>query len=140
MPTRCTAQTKAGKPCQAFAVHNSNPPRCAAHGGSSAPVGAPPGNTNALKHGYYARPAGPTIEDAIHGLTEAMTRIWQLIEQHEGPNGHLAHLFQIYTQACSRLSRLLRDQQSFSGGAQAEFEQAINAALDHLSEKWQTPL
>ena len=70
-----------------------------------------------LKHGYYASSAGPTIEDAINGLTEAMARIWRLIEEHEGPNGHLAHLFSIYTQACSRLSRLLREQQALSGGA-----------------------
>jgi len=54
---RCTALRADGEPCRAWAVRGSDPPRCGAHGGTDAPIGAPPGNTNALKHGAYADPS-----------------------------------------------------------------------------------
>ena len=42
-----TAVTKAGKPCQAWAIVGSNPPLCSAHSGMDVGAGAPPGNQNA---------------------------------------------------------------------------------------------
>ena len=45
---KCLAQTRNGKPCQSPAMTNG---RCRMHGGTSS--GAPKGNQNALKHGYY---------------------------------------------------------------------------------------
>ena len=50
----CTAVTRLGRPCRAFAVHSTDPPRCVAHGGGSGKHGAPRGNKNAVKHGIYA--------------------------------------------------------------------------------------
>ena len=47
---RCGARTRAGPPCRAPAVGGKA--RCRMHG---AAAGAPPGNTNRLVHGYYAR-------------------------------------------------------------------------------------
>jgi hypothetical protein len=64
---RCTATCADGSPCRAWAVHGSDPPRCAPHGGGKASVGAPAGNQNALKHGFYAAsspPAGPQHDQA----------------------------------------------------------------------------
>lgn len=70
---RCSAITKAGRPCLSRPVRDSDPPLCAAHGGCEAsrpphprrdkdeprdgrrPVGAPEGNKNALKHAAFAR-------------------------------------------------------------------------------------
>ena len=47
---RCGAKTRAGNPCQSPAVKGKK--RCRMHGGTKG-SGAPRGNKNALKHGYY---------------------------------------------------------------------------------------
>jgi len=50
---KCGARSKrTGKPCQQPAMANG---RCRLHGGKS--TGAPKGNKNALKHGFYTREA-----------------------------------------------------------------------------------
>ena len=51
---RCGARTRAGTPCRAPAVKGR--PRCRMHGGAEG-SGAPRGNTNALKHGFYGAAA-----------------------------------------------------------------------------------
>lgn len=51
---RCGAKTRSGKPCQSPAV--SGRKRCRMHGGAPG-SGAPKGNKNAMKHGYYTREA-----------------------------------------------------------------------------------
>lgn len=47
---RCGAHTRAGTPCQNPAV--AGKARCRMHGGGAG-SGAPNGNQNALKHGFY---------------------------------------------------------------------------------------
>jgi len=49
---RCGAKTRKGTPCKAPAMANG---RCRMHGGKS--PGAPKGNKNALKHGFYTKTA-----------------------------------------------------------------------------------
>jgi glucans biosynthesis protein len=51
---RCGAKTRRGTPCQAPAVKGKK--RCRMHGGAPG-SGAPKGNKNALKHGYYTAEA-----------------------------------------------------------------------------------
>jgi len=51
---RCGAKTRSGKPCKSPAVHGKR--RCRMHG-CAAGSGAPRGNHNARKHGFYAREA-----------------------------------------------------------------------------------
>lgn len=51
---RCGARTRKCTPCQAPAVTGKK--RCRMHGGAAG-SGAPKGNTNALKHGWYSREA-----------------------------------------------------------------------------------
>jgi hypothetical protein len=53
---KCSATTVSGRSCRAYAIKNSSPPLCAAHSGHT---GAPKGNQNAVKHGYYRQSAGP---------------------------------------------------------------------------------
>ena len=80
MATRCSATTASGHPCRAWAVRETKPPRCSAHGGGERPVGAPEGNTNAVKHGFYsADPTEVTIDEAIAGLVDKMTRLDDII-------------------------------------------------------------
>ena len=45
---RCHARTRTGTPCQSPAMANQ---RCRMHGGKA--LGAPMGNSNALKHGRF---------------------------------------------------------------------------------------
>jgi glucans biosynthesis protein len=47
---RCGAKTRAGTPCRAPAVRGKA--RCRMHGGAAG-SGAPRGNKNALKNGFY---------------------------------------------------------------------------------------
>lgn len=47
----CGAKTRAGTPCKSPAVRGKN--RCRLHGGAAG-SGAPVGNKNAYKHGYYS--------------------------------------------------------------------------------------
>ena len=49
---RCGAKTRTGTPCRSPAMPNG---RCRMHGGKS--TGAPKGNKNAWKHGYYGATA-----------------------------------------------------------------------------------
>ncbi|CAJ0888184.1 hypothetical protein AMST5_03856 [freshwater sediment metagenome] len=51
---RCGAKTRSGAPCQAPAV--AGKARCRMHGGAAG-TGAPPQNSNALKHGRFTREA-----------------------------------------------------------------------------------
>ena len=51
---RCGAKTRSGKPCRSPAVQGKK--RCRMHGGA-ARSGAPPGNSDAEKHGIYTRSA-----------------------------------------------------------------------------------
>jgi uncharacterized protein YjcR len=49
---RCGAKTRSGKACRSPAVHGKK--RCRMHGGAPG-SGAPKGNRNALKHGFYSK-------------------------------------------------------------------------------------
>ncbi|MGC9346697.1 MAG: hypothetical protein ACP5JG_01050 [Anaerolineae bacterium] len=146
MSKHCTAYKKDGTPCRAWAVRGSDPPRCAAHGGGKAPVGAPKGNQNALKHGLYARIPPPeadlgdipdTINAVIRDLAIKQARLSNYI------NGNLrdldvrtlARLLQLHAQTASRLGRLLRDQRALSGEAADGISGAIAQALDELSNE-----
>jgi len=51
---QCGAKTRSGAPCRSHPVTGRQ--RCRMHGGAAG-SGAPHGNQNALKHGYYTREA-----------------------------------------------------------------------------------
>lgn len=143
--THCTATTAAGNPCKAWAVHGSDPPRCSAHGGSpTKKVGAPEGNENALKHGFYRPPDREltTIEDIIADLAEKQLRLSSYINAHtaEADIEQLAHLLKIHGQNASRLGRLLRDKRALTGDAADGISGAIAQALDELGSELGTEL
>ncbi|MDC1089796.1 HGGxSTG domain-containing protein [Emcibacteraceae bacterium] len=52
--SRCGAKTRKGLPCKSPAVHGKK--RCRMHGGAEG-SGAPVGNKNALKSGFYTKEA-----------------------------------------------------------------------------------
>ena len=69
---RCGARTRKGTQCQSPTVKGSK--RCRMHGGTS--PGAPKGNQNALKHGYYSH---QSIE-ARKRARKAMSRLQEIMD------------------------------------------------------------
>ena len=147
---RCTATCADGSPCRAWAVRGSDPPRCSPHGGGAAPVGAPPGNQNALTHGFYARvqipaassPRPKSDDDAVVQLCATHVRIARHIEdhKHELPIPQLVALCQLYADNLSRLTRLLLKRYDAGASSVAEFKAIFRTILSHhLPEGEQTP-
>jgi len=71
---RCGAKTRSGEPCRSPAANGKR--RCRMHGGAKG-SGAPRGNQNALKHGFYTteirdwkRAVKCLINDANNGLED----------------------------------------------------------------------
>ena len=52
---KCSAVCRNGRPCQAWALVDSEPALCSVHAGKNVGAGAPKGNKNAMKHGIYAK-------------------------------------------------------------------------------------
>ena len=143
---RCTAATASGRPCRAWAVWGTEPPRCVAHDGSGRLIGAPKNNKNAEKHGYYSRPVTPLtdIHDIIADLARKQLQLSRLIEAELTKPGadldSLGRLFGLHGQNASRLGRLLRDRRALSGHAANGIAGAIAQALDELSTELGTEL
>lgn len=141
MPERCTGTTANGTPCKRWATPGSDPPRCAAHPtvGEPAAAGAPKGNQNAVKHGYYKSPAEPprTIEDIFTGLAARQAQIEDYLNTnlHDLDGKDLACIVALYAQNASRLSRILRDKRQM-GGSTDELEKAISRVLGELADEW----
>ena len=137
----CRAQTRHGLPCRAWAMRGSKPPRCAAH---RAPAAAAAGETAAPATCFYSDdPTAITIDAAIAGLADKMRRLDDLIARGDEasrstwpPDEALLQLYNLYTQASSRLSRLLRDRRALSGEAADGIAAAIAQTLDELSTEW----
>jgi hypothetical protein len=139
---RCSATCADGSPCRAWAVRGTDPPLCAAHGGSEIRSGAPPGNQNARKHGYYAAGELPdecSIDAIIDNLYQRQLHLDEYIDQVLAGGSvsieELAHLLRIHGQNASRLGRLLRDRRALSGDAADGISGAIAQALDELSNE-----
>jgi len=113
--TRCTTICTDGSPCRAWAVRGIDPPRCAAHGGGRAPVGAPKGNQNARTHGFYARRDVPdegwTIDTLVADLTDRheglSDYLGRLVADDQADPRDVARLFALYRVSAHRLERLL---------------------------------
>ncbi len=128
------------RPCRAWAVRGSDPPRCAAHrldGGP--PVGAPPANQNRQTHGFYSQPAKAlrSIDDVVADALQRQSELSAFIEQ-QITTGQLdieamAKLLALHGQNASRIGRLLRDKRALSGASADGILGAIAQALDELS-------
>ncbi len=154
--------TRAGKPCRAAALPGSNPPHCAAHGGTGKKPGAPAPvsdpqltdpstkrnrrNQNARKHGFYAsyEAAGITIDDVLADLAAKQAALSDYIDAHltaeDADLAALTHLFELHAQTASRLGRLLRDKRALTGEAADGIAGAIAQALDELATELQADI
>lgn len=137
MNIKCTSLRKDGKPCQAWAVRDKDPPLCAAHGGGKSPIGAPAGNKNAQTHGHYSKGKPPkNIDDVINGVAEKLATLDQYIETHKDTDTDtFIKLLALYGLSASRLGRLYHVKKGL-GGTGNELEDALDQAMDELEDEW----
>jgi hypothetical protein len=147
---RCTATCADGTPCRAWAVHGTDPPRCAPHGGGRASACAPLGNQNARTHGFYVEHAAPdlsealspdecTIDVVIEDLFRKHMSLSRYIDDHldDLPPATLARLCGLHAQTSSRLGKLLRDRLVLAKAREDDFlSDLIDETLEELSEEW----
>ena len=138
---RCSATTKSGQPCRAYAIRGTEPALCAIHA-KRAIGGAPEGNRNAVTHGFYAR---PEISDVIADLAAKQAQLSQLIDAcfdnlspYTVPD--LIRMLALHGQNASRIGRLLQQQKALGPEVADELSDAINAALDELADQWSIDL
>ena len=139
--------------CRAWAVRDSDPPLCAAHIPESA-RGAPPGNRNAMVHGFYASTLHPddlatldeeatasSLDGEILIIRIALRRLQHMILSgaSPGPNprrleaNDYARFIGLTFQGANTLSRLLRVRWELPDNP---WDRIMDAALDSLSEGW----
>jgi hypothetical protein len=111
--------------------------------------GAPTGNQNALKHGFYsgtftreelalvaAFVRDPSINDEVWMQRVMNHRLVKYVGANALSAQNLVSLAMALTAGTGRVSRLLRDQRVLSGEAADSLAEAIAAALDELSAEW----
>ena len=139
--------------CRAWAIRDSDPPRCSAH--TPGKVGAPPGNRNNLTHGFYASTLDPddlavldegaidtSLDEEIFIVRLALRRMQLMIVTGTTPgpspqrlDAHdYARFIGLTFQGTNTLSRLLRVRHDLPGNDR--FMQVMDEALDALSEEW----
>jgi hypothetical protein len=135
---RCIQITRSGSQCKAWKIKGSD--FCAAHGGTGKRPGAPRGNSNRRKTGFYAKPAKPlnTIEEVVADLMQRQSLLSAYIEAQvsaeDAPNvKEMSKLLGVLGQNASRIGRLLRDQRALSGASADGLLAAVGAVLDELS-------
>jgi hypothetical protein len=150
---RCSHLTRAGQPCRAWAVHGTDPPACSAHAKRTQGAGAPEGNQNARKHGFYARTLSPDeladlLADADLNLSAeivcarvALRRVLEFLSSHHGDlsSADQVRAWGLVFHGARTVARLLRDLHAL-GGDIDRFAEVTGQALDKLSDEWGIPL
>ena len=114
MKTKCTANTKTNRPCRAWAIVGSLPPRCAAHSAA----------------------ATSSLDDVAAALLSSQSHFTPYFD----PPGDVdplefhGRLLDIYTPFVSRLLRAARDQDRRGPTHAQELDRAIDRVLDELSQ------
>ena len=139
----CTGLTRAGEPCKAWALHDSNPPLCAIHAKRTV-GGAKPGNDNRKKHGFYgtiytleeaadlvAHALDDSVEDELAITRVAVRRLIEYITQKkdELKPKEMADLMKTLFSGTSTIGRLMRQQKGNTGDLIA---QALSELGDEL--------
>lgn len=124
---KCTATTKSGRPCNAWAIRGEK--LCSTHSGRNMGAGAPAGNVNRLTHGFYGRQytqqeatdlqqlgEGNNLNDEIALLRVANRRAYSYIALNPDiPAGEFVPLFEAISSNSRAIARLLRDQKALAG-------------------------
>lgn len=143
---RCTARTRAGDPCRAWAVRGSMPPRCAAHAAAYAGADAP-----GRKHGFYARTFSPDelddlaayagdlcLDDEISVARVALQRVFAFLNRDPDrlDPGDYVRAAELAFTGARTIARLLRDRDALTGSSADELDGIVDQALDLLSAEW----
>jgi hypothetical protein len=148
---RCASKTESGEACRAWAIHGSSPPICSTHARLTG-GGAPKGNQNALKHGFYARSlsdqesadlvglmASGELDDELAMTRVLIRRVWDRIndpkQQKELSLEDFKTLAQLHFLGVRTVAGLLK-----AGGPATTFQDVLGAVLDDLSNSWGTKL
>ena len=138
MAHRCEATRKDGQPCQAWAVADTDPPRCAAHGGTSKQIGAPTGNQNAQTHGFYRRPDRPVrdLADVKRELEASLQRLAAYIKDNiaDLDAAEVARLLTVQGMNLSRMARVIKQETDALGIDVDHFRDDIDEALKLASK------
>ena len=139
---RCTARTRTGDACRAWAIRGSEPPRCAGHAGACAP---------ARKHGFYARTFSPDelddlavygaelgLDDEISVARVALQRVFAFLSRDPDrlDPGEYVRAAELAFKGARTVARLLRDREALTGSSAAELDRIVDQALDLLSAEW----
>jgi hypothetical protein len=142
---QCKATTKAGHRCKRLAKAGSDFCGLPGHGDDRpSTAGAPPGNRNAVKHGFYSQiyteedladiasvAAAADLSDEIALLRVFIRRVAvEGVETMQAPE-----LLSAISRACGRLTQMLKAQRQISGEAADGFQQALAEVLDGLAEE-----
>lgn len=136
----CSATTRTGQPCKAQALPGRT--TCVAH--SSKP-GAPPGNKNAARHGYYTVVTEQDIKnleqfaDEAESLTHEINTVRVVLDRvltrlNEDDNiENMLAMVKLLFDGSSTIARLLRSQHALRGKAADGISAAIDQALNEIS-------
>lgn len=145
---KCSATTKAGSPCRAWALTDSDPPLCSAHSGANEGAGAPKGNQNARTHGFYATHF--TLEeinalsahlhreqltDEIALTRTALNRLTAYLNDLDLSHAEYLEVFDLILTATGRIASLLRINKAIAPENSDLFSNVFAIALDELSER-----
>jgi len=106
--------------------------------------GAPPGNKNALKHGYYSyvrnRPNDRSTSGLIDEITVLRTLVLRLYQQSRDdmPIDELMNVVRVLSLASASLTRLLKAQSNLNISSREYREmldQALENAISEMSEE-----
>ena len=108
------------------------------------PRGSQPGNTNALKHGFYSRQfrqvdledldvINATLENEIAAMRVTIRRMLELTEGIPDPIDAI-HALALTGNQIAKIAGLLRTQHLLAGGHDESFSAAMSAIAQVLSE------
>ncbi|MCI0580864.1 MAG: zf-C3Hc3H domain-containing protein [Chloroflexi bacterium] len=139
---RCTATRADGQPCQAWAVHGSDPPTCVAHTAAGrTPSESFYGRVYTLEEiaDLVARAAGDSLDDELAATRVAIRRVMEQLHD-ELPPEEYARLASLVFTGATAIARLLRAKRAISGLAADGIAGAIAQALNELSNEWNIEL
>jgi len=111
--------------------------------------GAQPGNTNALKHGFYSRRFRNIetddldvalldgLQDEIALIRVVIRRVFERSSEEELDLDQLTRSLATLGRAASQLANLLRTQKVISGGDESIFSSALREALSQVHDEFE---
>lgn len=139
---RCTAFTKSGQNCRAWAIRGRD--LCSSHAKANTGAGAPAGNQNATKHGFYRTVLTPqevadlvtyadndTIDDEIALTRVLLRRLMNRIQQPDIEPEELKAISPLIFTGTRTVANLLRSKKPANTLADT-----INDVLDEMAANY----